>query len=291
MDGIYEEGSFMKEKYRVLWDKVDGLSFSETCDWLGIPISKNSIHCPAPYHEDRDPSCKIKDDRFCHCFACGFGAGPLKLIMTVKELTKWEALQFINQHTKVLIPMEENAGEKVCLSHWELACLGLKENPLYPFTQRIAGQDGSSHTEYTAISRSEAYWLINDKFIECCPTEKHFEERFRSYVRGVLDEAMHGKKFISPADEPWKYPDRERFQNAMKMHQIKMDKYVWLRTGLRYDVLLEWHLEGRTSLVEAAIRKRGKQCYAELEKKIDAIIHLLEEEEAYDRESCPAVAR
>lgn len=280
----------MKGKYRVLWDKVDSLSFSEVCDWLDIQMSRNAIHCPAPYHEDRTPSCKIKDDRFCHCFACGFSAGPLKLIMTVKDLAKWEALQFINQHTQVLVPMED-VRKDFCFSPWELACLGLKENPLYTFAQRIAGQDGNVHTVCGGISKSEAYWLINDKFIEYCPTEKHFEERFRNYVGTILDEVMHGKKFVSPADEPWKYPDKMKFQDAMKMHQVRVNKYVQSRTGLCYSVLLEWHLGGYAALVEAAILKRGKQCYMELEKKMNAIIYALEEEEAYDRENYPAVVR
>lgn len=88
-------------------------------------------------------------------------------------------------------------------------------------------QDGSSHTKCSAISGS------------------------------VLDEVMHGRKFISSADELWKYLNAEKFQNAIKMHQIKRDKYVRLRTGLRYSVLLEWHLEGHTPLMRLPYGKEG----------------------------------
>lgn len=284
------------KRYTVLWDEADNLSFSEVCDWLDIPVSRNAIHCPSPYHEDRNPSCKIKDDKFCKCFACGFSAGPLKLVQTVKNIPKWEALEFINRHTPVIAATEQILPDGIHLEKWELACLGLSSDPLYPFRVRTE-QDGKVMTEQDTLETETALRIINDKFIENCPTKEKFLEKFRPYAKRTISGALTGNCGVlkSPSDEIWKYPDREAYRKAEEDYGRKVEQYVRKATGLDFRVISRWFFEGRESLINRAIVFAGKQHYKVLEKKADDIICMLEEsekeEEADDRESRTAMAQ
>lgn len=282
-------------KYTVLWDDVSDLSFTEVCSWLDIPVSRNAIHCPAPYHEDRNPSCKIKDDKFCKCFACGFSANPLKLVQTVKGISKWEALKFINRYTPVIAASEQVLPDEIHLEKWELVCLGLSSDPLYPFRVRTE-QNGKTITGSGELETDTALRLINDKFIENCPTKERFLEKFRPYVKRIISGALTGSCDAgkSPSEELWKYPGREEYRKAEKDYEGKVEKYVLKHTGLDFRVISRWFTDGQESMIDRAIVFAGEQHYKMLEKKAEDIVRILEEsekEEEDDWESKPAMAQ
>lgn len=264
-------------KYSILWDNVSELSFTEVCDLLDIPVLRNAIHCPAPYHEDRNPSCKIKDDKFCKCFACGFSATPLKLVQTVKDIPRWEALKFINQYTPVIAVTEQVLPDNLYLTKWELACLGLAVDPLYPFRVRIE-QNGKVINEGGVLEMGTALELINDKFIEHCATEELFLEKFCPYAKRIIYNALTDNCDVGkgPSSELWKYPDKEAYRKAEKSYEEKVENYVLRRTGLNYRTISRWFANGQESLIDRAVGFVGAKHYKVLEKKAEDIVFLLE---------------
>lgn len=273
-------------KYEVLWNNVNELSFRDICDLLDIPVVKNTIHCPAPYHEDKNPSCKIKDDKFCHCFACGFSANPLKLVRTVKGISYWEALKFIHQYTPVLAVTEQVLPEEVHLEKWELACLGLSFSPLYPVNVRTeqnqaTGKNTKYKTDTISVETGTALEIINDKFIEYCATKEMFLKRFSPYAKRIINDALLGNCGIgkSPAEELWKYPDMASYRKAQNEYEARVEKYVLRQTGLHYQVISQWFEKGQETLIDRAVNLIGTKHYETLKQKIENIISMLEEKE------------
>jgi len=266
-----------KRTYTVLWDKINELSFSEVCGWLDIPIKRDTIKCPNPLHEDKNPSCKIKDDTFCHCFACGYGGGPLKLIQTKLELSKWEAIRYINQHIKCLEILNELDEKDLYLTPWELGCLELKDDPLLTYSLRVPISEEKTKTKTGTLPKEVAYALICDKYISCCPTQNTFLQQFKKYVLGLLQEVdSKDFRYKSPSLELWKYTTNDSYQKALRSFEEKRNHYFLTKTGLNYPPLLKWHLEGRGYMVEAAIQRIGTQHYKEFQKKMDQISELME---------------
>lgn len=282
--------------YRTLWDNVSALSISEVCDFLDIDIIRDAIRCPSPHHEDRNPSCKIKDDKFCHCFACGFSANPLKLVQTVKGISRWEALNFINHFTPVIAVDEQAVPEELRLTKWEMACLGLKTDPLLPYTVRITDQSENTKTLYNTLEVTDALEIINDKFIENCATQAMFLDKFSCHAKNIFYKAIRDDCNVgdNPVKKLWKYKSQEDFQKACKAYESKVNAYVLKQTGLKFDKIEEWILSGKEVLVDKAIFFAGKKHYAALVQKSNDIISILEREEEEslnDRESTSTMVR
>lgn len=283
--------------YQVLWDNVSVLSISEVCEWLDIDIIRDAMRCPSPHHEDRNPSCKIKDDKFCHCFACGFSANPLKLVQTVKEVSRWEALNFINHFTQVIAVNEQAIPEELRLTKWEMACLGLKSDPLLPYTVRAKDQNDKNIAIHDTLDISAALEIINDKFIENCATQAMFLEKFTQHAKRIFNQALRDECNVgeNPASRLWAYKSKEDFQKDSKAYEAKINAYVLKQTGLKFDKLEEWLTSGKEHLVDKAIENVGKLHYKTLTQKANDIISILEHEEeeetSHGRESTSTMVR
>ncbi len=62
---------------------------------LGLQLNSSGMtRCPAPDHEDRNPSCKVYDDGF-FCFSCGLRGSAIDLVMIVKNLGFIDAARWL----------------------------------------------------------------------------------------------------------------------------------------------------------------------------------------------------
>lgn len=285
--------------YQILWDNVSDLSISEVCEWLDIDIIRDAIRCPSPHHEDKNPSCKIKDDKFCHCFACGFSANPLKLIQTVKGVSRWEALNFINHFTQVIAVNEQVIPEELRLTKWEIACLGLQSDPLLPYTIRIKDQNDKNTAVYDTLDVSAALEIINDKFIENCATQAMFLSKFTEHAKRVFYQALRDECGVgeNPVSKLWVYKSKEDFRKDAKVYETKINAYVLKQTGLKFDKMAEWFFSEKEYLIDKAIESIGKLHYKTLLQKANDIVSILEHEEKekeemlHGRESISAMVR
>lgn len=268
------------------WETIDNIPFSEVCEWLDIPISKNhKIHCPSPYHDDKRPSCSIKNDTYCKCFSCGFTAGPYRLVKTVLKCSKSQAVRFIHKHTPVIIPVKGHLISEIRFQPWELACMGLQKNPLLEQTVKMQTQEDQTTSLSFGLDEISALEIINDKFIENCITEKMFLYRYESYVMSVYHQLASPNNPQNPCNKLWEYPDKEHFQKATEAFDAKRNKTMKEKVGMNFSAINEWFISEKDKQISLIIRRRGKDLYPDLVNKINKVISMLEQNEDYAEET------
>lgn len=105
-------------------------SVEEVWEWLGGTVVGRKGTCVLPDHEDRNPSCSIREDEGkWRCFACNQGGDVVDLVMLAKGVNFLEGIELLKQFKDIgvaddyqpsssLAPARPSKGGKAWTPPW-----------------------------------------------------------------------------------------------------------------------------------------------------------------------------